>query len=379
MKFDFDTIIERRGSDSLKWRGCDDTIPMWVADMDFAAPPCVLDAMRRRVDHGVFGYSVPTKQVNQAVVDWAERRYGWRIAPDWLVWLPGLVSGLHVAAMALAGEGEEIATFVPVYPPFLAAPPTTGRRVQTVRLAQENGRWSMDLEELEKAITPQTRVLFFCHPHNPVGRAFRSEELKALAELCARRDLLVCSDEIHCDLILEPGRHVPFASLDPEIASRTVTLMSPSKTFNLSGLGCGYAVISNPELRSRFRAAAHELIPYPNAMGYAACRAAYEEGEPWRLELLEYLQGNRDYLAAFFAEKLPEFRVSHVEATYLAWIDSRCLGERNRPTFFEAAGVRLSDGAPFHGPGFMRLNFGCPRATLQEALARIHRAVRSEA
>jgi cystathionine beta-lyase len=379
MTMDFDRMIDRRNSDSLKWSGSrvNQAIPMWVADMDFAAPECVLRALRERVDQGVFGYSVVTEEVTRAVVAWAANHYQWRIEPEWLVWLPGLVPGIHVACLALAGTADEVLTFVPAYPPFLSAPGMTGRTAKTVPLTRENGRWTLDLDEFRKAISRRTKVLLFCNPHNPVGRAFGREELAAVAEICARHGLWICSDEIHCDLLLEPGMHVPLASLNEAVADRTVTLMAPSKTFNLSGLSCGFAVIPNRELRQRFQAAARDLVPQPNALGYVACRAAYEGGEIWRMALLDYLRGNRDLLEAFFSDHLPQLGISHVEATYLAWIDARCLGERGGAGFFDAAGVRLSDGGPFQGPGFVRLNFACPRQTLREALERIAAAVRS--
>jgi len=377
MGLDFDRIIDRSDSDSLKWRDRrgGNVIPMWVADMDFASPPCVLEALRRRVDHGVFGYPLATEEVKRAVIDWTESHYGWRIDPAWIVWTPGLVPGIHVACLALAEAGEEILTFVPAYPPFLSGPSATGRSLKTVPLAQENGRWILDLDALCGAITPRTKALLFCHPHNPVGRTFGREELSAVAEVCERHGLVVCSDEIHCDLMLEPGRHVPLASLSEESSSRTVTLMSPSKTFNLSGLCCGFAIIPDEKLRRRFQAAARGLVPEPDVLAYAACRAAFAEGESWRAALVDYLRGNRDLLEAFLAEKLPMFRMSHVEATYLAWLDTRWLGKRNKASFFETAGVRLSDGAAFQGQGFMRLNFGCPRETLREALRRMRDAV----
>jgi cystathionine beta-lyase len=233
----------------------------------------------------------------------------------------------------------------------------------------------MDVDELDRAINSQTKLLLLCHPHNPVGRVFTYEELAAVAEVCQRHGLLVCSDEIHCDLTLKPGRHVPFASISDETRNRTVTLMSPGKTFNTTGLNCGFAVIPNHELRRRFQLAARGIVPRPNALGYAACRAAFEKGEDWRLALIDYLRGNRNLLESFFSERLSMFRVSHVEATYLAWIDTRWLGERNDASFFEKAGVKLSDGVAFGGRGFMRLNFGCPREILREALDRIVEAV----
>ena len=377
MAFDFDNIVDRRESDSLKWhasRGTD-VIPMWVADMDFASPPCILNALRQRLEHGVFGYAVPTDEVNQAVVAWAESHYEWKIDADWIVWLPGLVPGIHVACLACAAATEEVLTFVPVYPPFLSAPTATGRSVRTVPLTQDNGRWTMDIDELHRAITSQTRLLLLCHPHNPVGRGFTHEELAEVAEVCQRHGLLVCSDEIHCDLMLEPGRHIPFASVSDEARNRTVTLMSPGKTFNTTGLNCGFAVIPNHEVRRRFQRCAHGIVPQPNALGYAACRAAFEEGEEWRVALIDYLRGNRNLLESFLSERLPMFRMSHVEATYLAWIDARWLGERNDVSFFEKAGVRLSDGAAFGGRGFLRLNFGCRREILRKALDRIVEAV----
>ena len=240
---------------------------MWIADMDFASPPCVIRAMRERVDHGVFGYSVATDEVNQSVLDWAQSRYGWRIEAKWLVWLPGLVPGLHVASEAYAAAGEEVLTFVPIYPPILEAPPARGRSVKRVPLTQRDGRWTIDVDELDKAITPQTRLLILCNPHNPVGRAFGYEELAAVAEVCRRHGLLVCSDEIHCDLMLTKRRHIPFASLDEEIANRSITLMSPGKTFNTTGLNCGFAVIPNRDLRRRFRKVANGMLPYPNGLG----------------------------------------------------------------------------------------------------------------
>jgi cystathionine beta-lyase len=258
MTIDFDRTVDRRGSDSLKWsesRG-NDVIPMWVADMDFGSPECVIRALRERVDRGVFGYPIVTEAVTRAVVAWAESHYRWQIEPPWIVWLPGLVPGIHLACQTLAESGDEVLTFVPAYPPFLSAPRVTGRTIKTVPVSQEGSRWTLDLDALRKAINPQTKFLLFCHPYNPVGRVFGREELSVIAEVCAHHGLAVCSDEIHCDLMLEPGTHVPFASLDAETAERTVTLMSPSKTFNFSGLSCGFAVIPNPDVRQRFQKAA---------------------------------------------------------------------------------------------------------------------------
>ena len=379
MEFDFDHPIDRRRSDSLKWRDArkTDVIPMWVADMDFASPPCVLRAMRQRVDHGVFGYSAATDEVNQSVVAWAQSHYGWRIEADWVVWLPGLVPGIHVACQACAAAEDEVLTFVPVYPPFLTAPLARGRSVNRVPLTQEGSSWKIDTDALSKAITSRTRLLLFCNPHNPVGRAFGYEELAAVAEVCRRYGLHVCSDEIHCDLMLTQKKHIPLASLDDEIGNRSITLMSPAKTFNTTGLNCGFAVIPNHDLRRRFQSVASGMVPQPSGLAYAACRAAFDEGEEWRKALIDYLRDNRDLLESFLSERLPMFSMSHVEATYLAWIDTRWLGIQNEASFFEQAGVQLSDGAAFGGRGFMRLNFGCPRERLRAALERILHAVKN--
>ena len=295
---------------------------------------------QQRVEHGVFGYSVATDEVNQSVVAWAQSHYDWQIDPQWIVWLPGLVSGIHLACRSSAAAGEEVLTFVPVYPPFLSAPVSEGRSIRRIPLLQQGDRWIIDLDALSAAITPRSRLLLLCNPHNPVGRAFGREELAALAEVCRRHHLIVCSDEIHCDLILNGTRHVPFASLDGELADRTITLMSPAKTFNTTGLNGGFAVISNERLRERFKEVASGIVPSPNGLGYAACRAAFQEGEPWRRELIRYLRGNRDFLESYLSQRLPRFRMSRVEATYLAWIDTRSLGDRINAAFFKRAGVR---------------------------------------
>lgn len=348
---------------------------MWVADMDFASPPCVLDALSRRVEHGVFGYAIPTLELNQAVVSWAASHYAWQIEPDWIVWLPGLVSGLHVTCLAFTAGGQEVVTFTPVYPPFLAAPRATGRDLVTVPLVLQDNHWTVDAAALDRALTSATKLLLLCNPHNPVGRAFTGAELAAIAGVCERHDLMVCSDEIHCDLILDDRKHIPFATLDPQIARRTVTLMSPAKTFNLPGLNCGFAVIPDPSVRQRFQRAADGIVPHPNIFGYTGCHAAFSGGESWRIALLDYLRGNRDFLEEFLAKRLPMLSMAHVEATYLAWIDTSQFRTCQKPDVFTAAGVRLSDGAAFAGSGFARLNFGCPRKTLQDALQQIEAAV----
>ena len=375
----FDQPIDRRHSDSTKWGkyAGRDILPLWVADMDFAAPPPVLEALHRRLDHGVLGYPQPWPSLAEAVVEHLAREYDWAIEADWIVWLPGLVTGLNVACRAVEGG---VFSATPVYPPFLSAPAFSGRELATAPLAQADGGWQWDLERVAAALTPATRLFLLCHPHNPVGRCWRENELAALAELCERRDLVVCSDEIHCGLILDKGRrHVPFARLSPETARRTITLMAPSKTFNVPGLGCAFAVIGDAGLRRRFRAAMHGIVPHVNVLGLVACEAAYRHGGPWHAELLDYLAANRDRVHAAVAG-LPGLAMAPVEATYLAWIDARGLGVADPARHFEAHGLGLSDGKDFGRDsdysGWVRLNFGCPRATLDQALSRLEAACR---
>lgn len=380
MSFNFDLAINRAHSDSQKWRkyAGRDILPLWVADMDFAAPPAVIDALQARVAHGVFGYAKPPPSLAEATVDYCARRYGWPIDPAWIVWLPGLVTGLNVAAAATAAEGDEILCATPVYPPFMSAPVNQRRRVVTAPMARHGTRWELDFTALEQAVTPRTRAFFLCSPHNPVGRAFTRPELEQLAAFCLRHDLLLVSDEIHCDLILDDIAHVPAGAISPEIAARSITLMAPSKTYNIPGLGCSFALVPDAGLRAAFNRAAAGIVPDINVLGLAGGEAAFRHGEPWLRELLAYLRGNRDLIeAAIAGGRLPGVTMTHVEATYLAWLDISALQLPDAHAFFERHGLGFSDGAPFGAAPntHVRLNFGCTRATLTEALARMQRAL----
>ncbi|MCM0083560.1 PatB family C-S lyase [Geomonas sp. Red32] len=374
--FDFDTVIDRSNTGSEKWDKYlgRDIIPLWVADMDFRSPPAVIEALHKRVEHGVFGYSYPDNSLVEAVRGALKRDYDWEIEEEWIVWLPGLVCGLNVLCRAIGEPGDEVVTLIPVYPPFMSAPVLTGRTAIKVPLVLEEGRWVTDFEALEQAITPATKLLLLCNPHNPVGRAWTREELLRFADVAQRHGLVIGSDDIHSELILDDVRHLPIASLSPEIAERTITLLAPSKTYNVPGLGCSFAVISNPQLRRQFRQAMGRLVPHVNTLGYTAAEAAYRDGAGWRAALLDYLRGNRDLVEAEVAA-MPALKITHVEATYLAWIDARELGVENPGRFFEEAGVGLSDGADFGAPGFVRLNFGCSRKLLSKALARMRQAL----
>jgi cystathionine beta-lyase len=381
MSFDFDTVPVRLGTDSQKWQkyAGRDVLPMWVADMDFAAAPAIRQALHVRVDHGIFGYARPVSSTVDAVVAALAQRYSWKIDPAWIVWLPGLVVGLNVTAQAFAEPGDEVLTLTPVYPPFMSAPKNSGRISTGAAFVLQDGRWVIDWAALEDAVTPRTKIFYLCNPHNPLARVWRREELVRLGEFCVRHNLVLCSDEIHCDLILDPVLpHVPTALLGEDIARRTVTLMAPSKTYNVPGLGTSLAIIPDPSLRAQFIRTTTGIVAEVTALGFTACEAAYRDCEPWRQALLAYLRGNRDYLADFVARELPGMVLeAPIEATYLAWLNVSALGLADPIAHFEKHGVGLSDGAFFGAAKgtHVRLNFGCPRATLTEGLHRIKTAV----
>ena len=379
--FDFDRSVERRDTASMKWdryKG-KDIIPMWVADMDFCSPPAVIHALHKRIEHGVFGYTIPTDDLNEIVTSMLKAEYGWSIKPDWLVWLPGLVTGLNVTCRAVGEDHDSVMTAVPVYPPFLSAPGNSRRNLIKVPLWEKDNRWGLDFDRLENAITADTRLFLLCNPHNPVGRVFTREELSTLAAICEKHDIVICSDEIHCALLLDRDKiHIPTSTLAPEVAKRTITLMSPSKTFNLPGLGCAFAVISDDKLRQRFKAAMAGIVPHVNAMGYTAAAVAYRDCSDWHANLLDYLRGNRDRVVRAVSE-MPRLSLAPIEATFLAWIDMRFSDLKNPVRFFEDAGVGLQDGIEFDGAGFVRLNFGCAWALLEKALQRMSAALQTQA
>jgi cystathionine beta-lyase len=375
--FDFDAPVERRGTDSMKWEKYkdQDIIPMWVADMDFRSPPAVIRALAQRAAHGVFGYTLTPQDLNDQVVAMLQHTYDWTVKPEWLVWLPGLVTGLNVACRAVGEDGDDVMTAVPVYPPFLSAPGYSRRTLTRVPLKEQDNRWQFDFERLEKMVTARSRMFILCNPHNPVGRVYAHNELAELAALCLKHNIVICSDEIHCGLILDNNEaHVPTATLDPEVAACTITLMAPSKTFNLPGLGCAFAVISDKILRRRFKNSMAGIVARPNVLGYAAAMAAFTECTDWHAALLDYLRGNLATVAGAI-QQMPPLSIAPVEATYLAWIDMRASGVKNPVKFFEKAGVGLQDGDEFDGPGFVRLNFGCSRSLLEKALERMQAAL----
>lgn len=378
MTYDFTTCPSRTDTGSLKWEryAGRDIIPMWVADMDFLSAPEIREALHRRADHGVFGYTLPPKSTVEAAVDYLRDHHAANVSTEQILWLPGLVPALNVACRAFVQPGEEVLTCTPVYPPFLGAPASSGVGLRTVDLVAGPGGWEIDFDALEQAVTKTTRMFILCNPHNPVGRIFPEFVVARVAEFCRRHDLVFVSDEIHCDLLLDDQPHTSGLKFPWEGGPRTVAMFAPSKTFNLAGLACAFVVIPDPATRTAFQRAARGIITEINAFGYTGCEAALRHGWDWHRELIPVLRANRDRWEQFAAVSLPGVRTWHVEATYLAWLDVRGLGLDQPVRFFEDHGVGLSDGVPFGAPpGFLRLNFGCPPSQLQTALERLATAI----
>jgi len=384
MSYDFDRLIDRRHTDSDKW--CfygDEVLPMWVADMDFLSPEPVIRALRERVEHGVFGYGIDQPELRKVIVDRLECLYGWHVPHEALVFVPGVITGLNLACRAVTSPGDGMLVQTPAYPPILRLSANGALARNEMELTrQPDGYYTIDFAALEGTITDRTRVFILCNPHNPVGRAFGRQELERMAEICLRHNIVICSDEIHCDLLFRGTRHTPIASLDAEIADRTVTLIAPSKTFNIAGLHCSVAVIPNADLRTKFKAVRADIVPDVNILGYVAALAAYREGQAWLDELLTYLEGNRDLLIRYVDEHLPGVCMGKPEATYLAWLDCRQAGIPGNPHqfFLQQAKVAVNDGKAFGrgGEGFVRLNFGCPRSMLLEALDKMRAAMTAD-
>lgn len=374
--FDFDEPIDRTDTASLKWDhyAGRDIIPLWVADMDFRSPPVVAEALAQRIEQGVFGYGVVPGRLAELTCEMLAARYDWQVEPHQLVWLPGLVCGLNIACRTVGAQQDDVITMVPIYPPFLTAPGNSKRQLITVPLVVENQRWVMDFNALVNSITPKTRLLLFCNPHNPTGRVFSRRELEKLTAVCLDHKITICSDEIHCDLILDSDKeHIPTATISQEVAENTITLMAPSKTFNIPGLGCSFAVILNPELRAKFLQVMTGIVPQVNIFGFTAAESAYRNGWEWLAALLEYLREN-SRLVEEEVNSLEKLSMQHVEATYLAWIDARRIDKKQPARYFESCGIGLSEGRDFGAPGFVRLNFGCRRVLLKQALERLRAA-----
>ena len=397
----FDQPVSRVGTSSAKWEKYansyyqdkdegsgqgdqgKDIIPMWVADTDFKTCSAITDALQERIEHGVFGYTLqPMPEFADAIAAHLKTCYDWSIEKEWIVLLPSLITGLNLSCQVVkryvkdSAEASDIMIPSVIYPPFKTAPIHAQQQVIHVPLILKDERWVIDIESLQKLVTKQTRMLLFCNPQNPGGSVYTENELMRIHQFCEQHDLLICSDEIHCDLVLdEDKQHIPIASLNDDVASRTITLMAASKTFNVAGLSCGFAIISNEKLRMRFKAASHGLVPEVNVLGQVASTAAFNHGQDWMREQNDYLKANRDYLMQEI-NAISGLSMVSPEATFLAWIDISALKLENPSEFFEKAGVGLSEGDFFGDERFMRLNFGCSRKVLEEAVQRISVAVR---
>lgn len=396
MKYDFDKVTDREGTACAKWDmreevfGEEDILPMWVADADWPTAPEIIEALKKRVDHGVFGYSHLQEEHHRAVVDWVKKRYDWEIEPEWLIYTNGVVPSIEAAIKAFSHRGDEVVIQPPVYYPFYTAIKNCGTQVANNELKQKDEHYEMDFDNLRSLLErgegkrsgpPRHRLLILCSPHNPVGRVWSPEELKKLGQITTEHDLTVISDEIHADLTFSDFSHTPFASLSEEFAKNSITTISPSKTFNLASLKASIMIVPDEKKRKRINQVAGRGLNSPNVLGLEAMKAAYEKGEEWLEEQLSYLQDNLHYTENFINSELPSVGIFETQGTYLVWLDFSSLGmeeEKLEEFMIEEARVGLDFGSWFGpgGEGFMRLNVACPRNILKEGLGSIKDAVK---
>lgn len=371
----FDEIIDRRNTHAYKWLRHDESIlPLWVADADFKSPRPVLDAIHDRIEHGVLGYQKPdtVQPLYDAVIRWLKKQYDWEIDPAWIVWIPGVVSAFNAACKAFCEPGDKVLVQTPNYGPLLQAASLNSLQNLTIGTLLENERWILDFDELErKAADPLCKLFLFCNPMNPCGSVFTVDELRRIESICLRHNVLLCSDEIHCDLILDDSaKHIPAGTLN-DIGEQALTIMAPSKTFNIAGLGASFVIIRDPAIRRRYHQATHGIMPWINVLGQVATIAAFTECDDWLKAQLDYLRGNRDYLAQEI-NKLDGFSYFPAQATFLAWVDASGLGVKDIQKYMLERGVGPSAGSDFGDPQFTRINFACPRAYLEQMIARLN-------
>ena len=377
----FDEIIDRRNTESIKWRYFEeDVLPMWIADMDFQAPEAVIDALHHRVSHGVFGYGCEPEGLKHAIQDHLARRQGWVVSEDAISFVSGVVTGFAHAIYSLTEPGDKVLIQPPVYRPILIGPESVGRVcLHNPLIRGESGRYEIDFDDFEEKIASGVKLFLLCNPHNPVGRVFTPGELTKMAEICLKHEVLICSDEIHADLIYSGNQHTPIASLSPEIAAVTVTYFAPSKTFNIAGLSTSVYVAENPSLRKQLSESMRLILGHPNVLGMQAALAAYRDGQEWLGQLLIYLESNRDFLVDYVTQELPGVKIWCPEGTFLGWLDCSDLALEPSPQqfFLEHGRVGFNEGKEFGvgGEGFIRLNFGCPKKMLQEGLERMRSAI----
>ncbi len=385
MKYDFDRIISRERSGSVKWdlretRGDNDLIPMWVADMDFKAPPEVIKALVKKAEHGIFGYTYQSDSYREAVVKWMNKRHNWEIKNDWITTTPGVVPALSIAVNTYTGPGDSIVIQPPVYHPFKKIIEANNRVVIENKLIFRDNYYRMDFENLEEIFKKGASMFVLCSPHNPVGRVWSGEELERLAKLISKYDILIISDEIHADLIMPGYKQKVMAQISPGISKRTVTLTAASKTFNLAGLSCSNIIIEDPGLRDAFKKTLNKIsISMPNIFGLVATEAGYNYCEDWLDQVLFYINGNYQFLKTYIDEKIPKINITSLEGTYLVWLDFSRFGLSDTDLdeiLFKRAKVWLDNGRQFGtgGEGFQRINLACPRIILKQALDRLEQA-----
>jgi cystathionine beta-lyase len=371
----FDKRIDRKNTNSFKWEKYpSEVLPMWVADMDFEIAKPIQEAIRKNLDHGIIGYSIPSKELNEVAVKRLSEFHNWHIKEEWIVWLPAMVPSFYISVLACTTEGQGVMASTPIYRPFLEAASSNNRHLQAIPLIWQNERWEMDFEKMKNELK-DTKLFFLCNPHNPNGRVYSKEELTQLASFCIENDIYIVSDEIHCDLVLEDSKkHLSIASISPEIAERTITLLSPSKTFNTPGLGIAYAIIPNQDIRKKFEKLKNGILPMISNFAMQGAIAAYTSAEPWRKELIQYLKSNHDFLMTEI-NAIDGLSMKPLEATYLAWVDYRNTGIPNFTALLEKHGLGVMDADIFGGSGFFRLNFATQKSRVEEALTRIKNAM----
>jgi cystathionine beta-lyase len=372
----FDQVVDRSGTYSFKWERYKgkDILPLWVADSEFKCAPAIVEALKQRIEHGVFGYHLPIEYepANTAVVRWLKKQHDWEIKPEWVVWTPGVVPAFNVACKAYCEAGDKVLIQVPNYPPMIAAPGINNLVREEIGTVLENGRWTLDFKQLEvQAADPKTKLFIMCNPMNPVGTVMTAEELAKVEEICLKHNVVLCSDEIHCDLILDESvKHIPAGKL-AKIGSQTITLMAASKTFNVAGLGTSFAIIPDAKVRAKFTKAGAGIMPWVTIMGLVATEVAFTQCDDWYQAQLDYLRGNLDYVVEQ-VEKLDGFSMIKPQATFLAWVDASGLKVDNVHKYMESKGVGPSPGKDFGWPEFTRINFACPRSMLEQAFERLN-------
>ncbi|MGJ0846896.1 MalY/PatB family protein [Tissierella praeacuta] len=380
-KYNFNEIIDRKLSNSIKWWESKDILPMWIADMDFKVADEILDAMKKTIDHGIIGYDDKPDSFYESIINWVKDRYNWEIKKEWLVFTPGVVPGLGISIKSFSKEGDKVIIQPPVYPPFYRVIENNNRRVVENSLIYKDNKYIMNIDDLEKNIDKDVKMAMICSPHNPVGRVWKKEELEVFGNLCLKNNIIMISDEIHCDLTFSNYKHIPLASISDEFANNTITFMAPSKTFNIAGLFASVAIIPNEKLRKLYNDTIENMeITHTNGFSIIGFEAAYKYGKNWLSQAIRYIEDNADFAVDYINKNIPEIKTYKPEGTFLMWLDFKSLGktsEEINELLINKGKVQLNNGATFGtaGEGFFRLNIGCPREVLKEGLDRIKKAI----